>query len=1707
MTEAKFKSFLFSQTLNADAKQDSNWKQNENHISNNKTYDNDEKNPFEINKKLILSTSIHDKTCSDIVIVKKSMIPFVNEKVFGLIYKSLDINTEKSKSNKKRAVVEIKAATEKEEKLMGKCQMSIQKNNLLDYLEIAKNNKVIVKHIRDPSKYLIDLIELYIKDIYLSRGDMWTISNFIVNNFSCCYFDQIFKVFNSIDLTVSKIHIGKSSVFSGIIDRNKTKIVFRSKSSKLTFLIQLSSDIYHFDVAGSLTYNRIINSLLPAIFKTWIKMGTHHLVTIILFTSVINSEDAELLEKASPGEIMKNTKDYYRIVVDQINISQWSKIIINLRHEILRSKEDIDVIRHKLLPSSKGNLLQALNLSTILMLNNVNNLTSLRHTQNHFILISPGSGIIDIDYEILNKITYKILMLDISVDLICMGAPPAHQTPIFRYKNLKGDVVCRFPVWFNCYFWINNKFVNSLNLSTEYEKLLNSNNSSEKQLDLKDDQAGYNHIFELRCKIYELQMMGVMEYEMSGMKIPFLSNNSKKANTVISIGDYMHSYDHSVFRRSEPNKYQSRSYSSIEYKMPNSSDFTSKQQGILYKSQKVEIIDDKQQGRVSGLDSTTRVVDQPKILGITNQVMNSAYSALKQTQEQLVLQKITSSNQTLKLLMQNDDSNSMLSGITQDSSRRFRSRADSIDNTSFRSGTNRIDNRQLLIDELGAALSKATTNNTEHFDNTTYVSQNNNSESESGIVKFSKKVFSLINKNASKNDNGSLNKSEDYTAYNTGTVTPIQHDQSSYITTSQIPSRHVTPLKTLPREIHSSLPLVKHESSLPRILSSVEENHMPISGGQSYDESFQRALKRVETGADLVRMGNKLKKERQKARNYEEKIDSQKPDRKELSLFPDNLPNVREDKNKYLGLLINNLGKPSETKLDFTEIDFGKWNNIYSVSHKKEDPTRRKINLRSVYHPDGSLLSSTTVGRQVSNKIPKGSNNPKDDNLINWKSLITPASVPTTTTDFPAIKDLKFSYSINNYEILPTRLFSDIMTGKDILKEMVSSRLMMGFQICDLSKNRSINKFEMDEQNSSNFEFIFNYLPDDFDNYLSTDESMKTPVSFGHYVIYLSLGDEIHRLFLDAFDNVKITIYKKKTSFAERLALSSEEDQNTYDAYVRTRYDPSYREVKFDSNIFQRSNINWSRIDYYLAGNFDESHAEFEFDDRDKINVFQMKLIIVDNSRDTKNKGENVCFQNDRSDFLENIKKFLKFVKRSEYSTRNYDSNFSTNKHQKMVPLLIDIDPMNKTHKLEFLKITYDNIENNLPTNRLYFHSDCFHVKLQWLTTTPKLIDDLITKWIYTCEANSLKLIEVPTYEVYRTPKINPFHSTVQVSLGLNPWNFPEKYFPQNLENSIFKYYYHHYLLLDSDFCLEEANDEFLKTNFRNDSLDNKSITESDVLKKQENNFKYAQYVHLSGAYIAEIKADGTFFLVPNNIYIARMNLKKLNGDLTNEDFDLRHLQDTIRINKNRVPRVAKPTNRVYQSSYSDDDYISDSSENNLDDLTDDSSDEDDHIEESLTDGTATVDRLEAGDNLGFENHRISDYINIEEHEDLQNSLYSNDVHSFVKTSRIRSREANRSLSSSRRSLNNSLKDVDYMSNSNYSFMKPSSIKKTLDNSSTFSGNDKIDQFSEILPSSEQFFDSQSIMIKFFEKCNNPEKLRIIFDKAKNNWLYAVNNI
>ena len=62
------------------------------------------------------------------------------------------------------------------------------------------------------------------------------------------------------------------------------QVVFRSSSAKLFLLIQMSREMWDFDLNGDLYFEKAINGFLCELFAKWKDSKANHEVTVVLFS-------------------------------------------------------------------------------------------------------------------------------------------------------------------------------------------------------------------------------------------------------------------------------------------------------------------------------------------------------------------------------------------------------------------------------------------------------------------------------------------------------------------------------------------------------------------------------------------------------------------------------------------------------------------------------------------------------------------------------------------------------------------------------------------------------------------------------------------------------------------------------------------------------------------------------------------------------------------------------------------------------------------------------------------------------------------------------------------------------------------------------------------------------------------------------------------------------------------------------------------------------------------------------------------------------------------------------------------------------------------------------------------------------------------------------------------------------------------------------
>lgn len=160
----------------------------------------------------------------------------------------------------------------------GKLQVSLLKE-LAAQFGLEAFQPVAVSTV-DARSATADYMELTFKDQYLSSADIWRVKVALFGK--CVYVGKTVECLG-IRSQVEGLLAGGAEAFSGVIG-DATKIIVRSRSSRLFWLVQMSAEMWEFAPDGELYYEKLINKLLREIIARWTAYSVSHSVTIIAFS-------------------------------------------------------------------------------------------------------------------------------------------------------------------------------------------------------------------------------------------------------------------------------------------------------------------------------------------------------------------------------------------------------------------------------------------------------------------------------------------------------------------------------------------------------------------------------------------------------------------------------------------------------------------------------------------------------------------------------------------------------------------------------------------------------------------------------------------------------------------------------------------------------------------------------------------------------------------------------------------------------------------------------------------------------------------------------------------------------------------------------------------------------------------------------------------------------------------------------------------------------------------------------------------------------------------------------------------------------------------------------------------------------------------------------------------------------------------------------
>lgn len=266
----------------------------------------------------------------------------------------------------------------------GKLQVSVAKDIAAQFgLEAFRS--VTVRRV-DPRDLSVDFVELSFKDQFLSRADIWRFKVTMLGQ--CVYVGRTVECLG-IRSQVDAILTNNTQLHCGVIG-DGTKIVVRSRSSRLFWLVQMSTEMWEFAPDGELYYEKLLHRLLRVLIAKWSESSVSHSVTIIAFSrSFYDSKqfpdgfDPKKAPFAEPrrqgfgpgcGALGSNTangygptihvdpvsgryyEDFYKVVVMNFTGPDWNRLLLLLKKEFVsyyethrwRTPEEVSVAEYEI---------------------------------------------------------------------------------------------------------------------------------------------------------------------------------------------------------------------------------------------------------------------------------------------------------------------------------------------------------------------------------------------------------------------------------------------------------------------------------------------------------------------------------------------------------------------------------------------------------------------------------------------------------------------------------------------------------------------------------------------------------------------------------------------------------------------------------------------------------------------------------------------------------------------------------------------------------------------------------------------------------------------------------------------------------------------------------------------------------------------------------------------------------------------------------------------------------------------------------------------------------------------------------------------------------------------------------------------------------------------------------------------------------------
>ena len=256
-----------------------------------------------------------------------------------------------------------------------------------------------------------DFILVTFKDQFISRGEMYQFQHSLIGR----WLYEGVRLDSSADgirANAVEIRHAEQKFCSGIVTEN-TKITFRSRSTRIIWLLQISSEMFEYappvdsgasggnsgmgDDGCDIYFDKFV-AFMHRLFAKWKELEVTHSLTVVFFSRTFSRQEQQ---DTSAGE-GRGYEDHYKMVIENETRADWASLVYRIKKAFVRYPIEVGWhlnAKAGRVPStaSQGNLLEAINITlNLLSLHYADR--DLHRTGNSVVVISAGSGVFEVRF-------------------------------------------------------------------------------------------------------------------------------------------------------------------------------------------------------------------------------------------------------------------------------------------------------------------------------------------------------------------------------------------------------------------------------------------------------------------------------------------------------------------------------------------------------------------------------------------------------------------------------------------------------------------------------------------------------------------------------------------------------------------------------------------------------------------------------------------------------------------------------------------------------------------------------------------------------------------------------------------------------------------------------------------------------------------------------------------------------------------------------------------------------------------------------------------------------------------------------------------------------------------------------------------------------------------------------------------------------------